>query len=130
MKPAEYNRLIALRVMGWHEWNGDDDYDGPFPMFRIHGEAVWVYLENCSYVSFWFNPVNNERDCMRALDAAAEKMLFALYDHQFKRGFGGEQKKHTMTFWLSGERTGYGEGPTFCAAACDAMLKATEETDG
>ena len=131
MSPAETNRLIALRVMGWHEWTGDDDYAGPYPAFFrwLGNDQLAVYVEENYDIDHMFDPYHDERDCMRALNAAADKMLFALYDHQFKRGFGGEQKKHTMTFWLSGERTGYGEGPTFCAAACDAMIKATEGND-
>jgi len=137
MTPAETNKLIAERVMGWKVWQydqwlpnhqGDHKWlDDPqnYPYITAHKDGLLLWREPNEY-AFDFDPYYDERDCMRALEKMREKGWYVRAGMK-KDGWYVmcETSDPFHTPWLSIART----GPTFCAAACEAMLKATEENN-
>ena len=76
------NKLVAMNVMGWHEWDGWDDYDGPYPMFSgwpdIDGVAV--YEEGDDNYDRWFNPSTSIADAWQVLEALEGEALDRFHD--------------------------------------------------
>ena len=133
MTPAEMNRLIALRVMGWHEWDGEDDYDGPLPMFCKWVDStlsLYEFEDDTSYFdpspTSYFAPSHDERDCHRALTKMREKGWNVVVE-----GAAGVVGNGAWCVELSREDIIQARGwaDTFCAAACEAMRLATEADD-
>lgn len=43
-RSLDFHSELCRKVFGWHEWKGDDDYDGNYPMFRAWDpDYVTVY---------------------------------------------------------------------------------------
>jgi len=68
----ELDALVATEVMGWHEWIGNADYNGPFPMFAPgdakDGWGLMVYLdERDDDVSKYWSPSTSIADAWEVI---------------------------------------------------------------
>ena len=59
MTNEQTDRLAADKVMKWHYWDGQDDYDGPTPMFAICDGKVEVYGDQPDPLYAW-SPTTKE----------------------------------------------------------------------
>lgn len=109
--------LVAEKVMGWHEWRGDEDYDGQFPMFRSWDERVYVY--HTDGPGEWFIPSVGVRDA------------FCVIERMTELGWRVTVSQRTapdvVPWWVTFEQQGHvvlhGFGATAPEAICRAALE-------
>jgi len=78
----------------------------------------WEYTES-------FDPYHDERDCMRALEKMREKGWNITWESTPDHPEVVQLWKYTDAPFTTDPVDG--TGPTFCAAACEAMRRAVEE---
>lgn len=70
---------VAEAVMGWPEWTGDDDYSGPYPMWRDWGTGVAVYdNELLGSIGFMFLPGTDIAAAWRVVEKTNHDNNFVL----------------------------------------------------
>ena len=118
------NKLVAMNVMGWHEWDGWDDYDGPYPMFSgwpdIDGVAV--YEEGDDNYNRWFDPSSDPESAVEVLTKIRKDGWWMMWEAAPCE----KDDDHLVNLW-NGVAYVVAEAATFPLAACRAALKAVSE---
>ena len=97
---------VAETVMGWHEWTGDDDYSGPYPMWRDWGTGVAVYdNELLGSISFMFSPSTRIKDAWLVVETITKDRWLNIACYQGKYGvynFSNDEGPEDSPGWENG----------------------------
>ena len=116
----EMDAAIAEKVMGWHPWDGESDYDGPLPMFAVYDETLGLAVyKTMDDPDFYFAPSTDNATAISALEH---------HGNSWSISRSTITDSYHVTVWNPRATQAYkeytGGAKTLAHAACLALLRA------